>query len=98
MSLKSRQVMERVDAVEGASVNETHEQITDVGSVFGLKEEGVFAMQDRPLENLLAEVVVQGGSRNSQKQGQRLPVFEHVGDGFSHGGIGLYPPLIQLFL
>ena len=38
MFLKSRQVMEGVDAVEGASVNETHEQITDVSPVLGLKE------------------------------------------------------------
>jgi hypothetical protein len=35
VSLKSRQVMERVDAGESASVNETHEQITDVSAVFG---------------------------------------------------------------
>ena len=90
--------MEGVDAVERASVNETHEQITDVGSVFGLEEERIFAMKDGPFESLLAEVIIQRCPRNSQKQGQWLPVFEHVGDGLSHGGIGFYPPFIQLFL
>jgi len=67
VSLKSRQVMERVDAVENASVNETHKQITDVGPMFGLEEERIFAMKDGPFEGLLAEVIVQRRSRNSQK-------------------------------
>ena len=54
MSLKRCQVVEWVDAIESASVNEAHEQITDVGSVFGLKEEGILAMKDGPFEGLLA--------------------------------------------
>ena len=41
MFLKNRQVMERVDVVESAGVNETHEQIPDVSAVFGLEEQGV---------------------------------------------------------
>ena len=90
--------MERVDAIEDAGMNEAHEQVTDVSPVFGLKEEGVFAMQDGSFEGLLAEVVIQGCPRNSQKQGQRVPVLEHVGDGLSHGGIGLYPWFIELFV
>ena len=90
--------MERVDAVENASVNETHKQITDVRPMFGLEEERIFAMKDGPFEGLLAEVIVQRRSRNSQKQGQGLPMLEHVSDGFAHGGIGLYSSFSQLFL
>ena len=44
MSLKGRQVMERINAIEGAGVDETHEQITDVGPVFSLKKERIFSM------------------------------------------------------
>ena len=47
--LKSRQVMERVNVVESASVNEAHEQVPDVSAVFGLEEQGVLPMEDRPL-------------------------------------------------
>ncbi len=65
MSLKSRQVKERVNVVESASVNEAHEQIPDVSPVFGPKEQTILAMLYRPLKHLLTEVVVQGGSWNS---------------------------------
>ena len=47
--------MERVDAIESASVNETHEQIPDVSPVFGPKEETILAMLYGPLEHLLTE-------------------------------------------
>lgn len=42
-----------------AGWNETHEQITDVGSVFDLAEEGIFLMQEEKREfNLLCREVV----------------------------------------
>ena len=63
--LKGRQVMERVDVVEGASVNEAHEQIPDVSPVLGPKEQTILAMLNGPFKNLLADVVVQRGSWNS---------------------------------
>ena len=37
--LKGRQVIERVDAVEPAGMNEAHEQVPDVSSMFGPEEE-----------------------------------------------------------
>ena len=39
MFLKGRQVMERVDVVKRAGVNEAHEQVPDVSPVLGLEEE-----------------------------------------------------------
>ena len=58
VSLKRCQVVEWVDAIESTGVNKAHEEVTDVGSVFGFKEEGIFAMKDGPFEGLLAEIVV----------------------------------------
>ncbi len=96
--LQGRQVVERVDPVEPAGMNETHEQVPDVGPVFGPEKEGVLAMKNGLFEGLLAEVIVQRGPRNPQKQGQWLPVLEHVGDGLAQGGVGLDPAFIPLFL
>jgi len=44
VSLKRRQVVEGIDAIESAGVNETHEQIPDVSPVLSLEEEAAFAM------------------------------------------------------
>ena len=96
--LKGRQVMKGVDAVEGASVNEAHEQIPDVSPVLGFIEQRIFPMLDRPLKNLLTKVVVQWGPWNGYKQGQRPPMVEHIGNGLPHGGIAFHPPLTQLVL
>lgn len=49
MFLKSRQVMERVDVVECASVDETHKQIGDISPVVSLKKQRVFPMKNRAL-------------------------------------------------
>jgi hypothetical protein len=42
--LKRRQVVERVDVVEGAGMNEAHEQIPDVSPVFSPKEQTILAI------------------------------------------------------
>lgn len=52
MFLKCREVVERVDVVESASVNEAHEQIPDVSAVFGPKKQTILAMLYRPLKCL----------------------------------------------
>ena len=59
--LKSRQVMERIDPVEPAGMNEAHEQVSDVSPMFGPEKEQVFAMQNSLFEGQLAEVIIQGG-------------------------------------
>jgi hypothetical protein len=96
--LKRRQVVEWVDVVKSASVNEAHEQIPDVSPVFGPKEQTILAMLNRPLKHLLTEVIIQWGPWNSQKEGQRFPMVEHIGDSLSHGGVWLDLSFIQLFL
>ena len=76
--LKHAQIVERIDPIELASMNEAHEQVPDVGAMFGLKEVGILSMQDGFFEGLLTEVVIQRGSRHSEEQGQGLPVLEHI--------------------
>ena len=46
-------------------------------------------MEDGLFQGLLTEVVVQGRSRDSQEQSQRIPVLEHIGDGLSQSGVRL---------
>ena len=57
--------MEGVDAVESASVDETHKQITDISPVFSPIKETVLPMKDGPLENLFTDIIVQGYSGNA---------------------------------
>ena len=81
MALQFRQVIKGVAAAEFAGVDQAHENVTRVGSVLALEEEGVLAMQDGLLQGPLADVVVQRGTRFSEKQGALFPVPEHVRDG-----------------
>ena len=90
--------MEGVDAVEGARVNQTHEQIADVSPVFGPIKQRIFSMKNRLFQNLFTNIIIEWRSRNPEKQGQRFPMFQHIGDGLSHGGVGLDLPLIELVL
>ena len=86
--------MEGVDPVERTRVNETHEQIPDVSPVFRPIKETVLPMENGPLESLLTEIVIQGCPWNSEKQGERFPMLQHVGDGLPHGGVRLDLPFI----
>ncbi len=61
MLLQFGQVVEGIDAVQFAGVDQAHEQVADAGAVLGLVEVGIFAMKDGLLEGLFADVVVQGG-------------------------------------
>ena len=63
--LKCREVVERVDVVESASVNEAHKQIPDVSPMLSPKEQTILAMLNCPLKYLLADIVVQRGPWDS---------------------------------
>jgi hypothetical protein len=76
--LKHARIVERIDPIELASMNEAHEQVPDVGAMFGLKEVGILSMQDGLFDSLFAKIVVQWRSRHSEEQGQGLPVLEHI--------------------
>ena len=96
MALQFGQVVEGIHVVELAGVDEAHEQVTDVGAVEGLVEQRVLSMKDCSLQNLFADVVVQGGSGLTQEERQLLPVGEQVRDGLAEGRVRLHEPLLEL--
>ena len=53
MALQLGQVAEGVDLAELAGVDEAHEHVADMGSVTGLVEQGVLAMQNGFLDGAL---------------------------------------------
>src|SRR5262249_16827739 len=80
-------VVERVDLVQVAGVDQAHEQVADAGPVLGLVEQGILAVQDGLLQGPLAHIVVQRGTGLTQEQRQLLPVPQHVADGAAEGRI-----------
>jgi hypothetical protein len=98
MTLENGQVIERVDPVEPAGVDQAHEEVTHPGSVLRFVTEGVFSVEDRHLQGPFADVVGEGRSGHAQEQGQWLPVIEHVLNGFSQPGVGFDFPAIHLLL
>jgi hypothetical protein len=59
--LQGGQVIEGIDLGEVAGVDEAHEQVTDIGAMFGFVKEGVVAVADRYLQCPFAEIIVQRG-------------------------------------
>jgi hypothetical protein len=57
MALQLREVVQRVGSVQLAGVNQTHEQIPDLGAVHRLVEERILAVQDRFLQGALDDVM-----------------------------------------
>ena len=77
-------------------MDQAHEHIADECAMLGLVEERVFPVEDGLFQGLLADIVIQGRSGDSQEQGQRIPVLEHIGDGLSQAGVRLRLILLEL--
>jgi hypothetical protein len=88
MAQESREIGERIGAVEFAGGNEAHKEIPHPCSSKGLEEQRVLSMEDALFEHPLANVVVQGSVENPQKECESRPVIEHVLYGFAHAGVG----------
>ena len=89
-------ILECVDAIESAGMNETHEYIADQSASLGLEEQRVFAVADRGFQSTLAKVVVQWGAGYAQEQRQFFPVLEHVFDRAAHATVRLDSFLLEL--
>lgn len=63
-----QEIVERIDPIEPAGVDQTHEQIPGPGSVEGLVTETIFAVHNGHLESPFADVVVQRSSGLAQEQ------------------------------
>lgn len=96
--LKIGDIVERVDIVELAGMDQAHEQITNVSSMLCFVKQGVFPMHDSPFEYLLTQIVIQRSAGNLQKHGQLSPVLDHVRTCFANGGIRLNLFLLQLLM
>ncbi len=79
-------------------MNEAHEHVTDSGTVLSFIEKRVFPEENSHLQSSFADIVIQGSSRFPQEESQRIPPFEHVGDGISKAAIGFDSFLIKLGL
>ena len=56
--LQGRQVIERVDLLQVAGVDQAHEHIADEGAVLSFVEEGVFSVENRLLQNPLTKIII----------------------------------------
>jgi hypothetical protein len=59
VSLKLGHVVERIGPTELAGVDQAHKNVTDVGTVGGLVEERVLAVQNGLLQGAFTDVIVQ---------------------------------------
>ena len=76
--LKSNEVIKRIDFGQVAGMDYAHEQIPELGTVFGLLKQSIFPMQYGFFQGPFADVIVKGRISYPQKGRQRLPVLEHV--------------------
>ena len=97
MFLEGRQVIEGIDMPQVAGVDEAQEHIADKGTMLGLIKEGIFAIENCFFQSPFTDVIVQGRPGNSQEQGQRIPVLEHISDGLAQPGVWFCLFLIELF-
>ena len=58
MLLQFGEVVEGVNIVEFAGVDQAHEQVAHAGTVLGLVEVGVFAVENRLFEGAFANIVM----------------------------------------
>jgi hypothetical protein len=93
-----RQVVERVDSVQFARVNQTHEQIAHPRSVHRLIEEGILPVQDCLLQCPFDDVVVERGAFLPQEQRQLRSVPEQVRYCFAQPGVRFRFVLCKLVL
>src|ERR1039458_3433551 len=96
MTLQLGEVVERIDVVEFAGVNQAHEQVSHLRSIPVLVKQRVLAMQDRFLQCPLHQIIVQRCSRFPQKQRELLPVIEQIRDRLTQTGVRLYFPFREL--
>src|SRR5712691_7263398 len=96
MPLERDQIVERLDAIQLARVNEGHKQIPDLRTIRRLIEKGCLAVKNRALQGPLDEIGIQGRSRDLEKPSQGYPVLQQVPDGLAKSGVWFDPMLVEL--
>lgn len=88
VALQLRQIIERIDAVELAGVNQAQIEIADLGSVLGLVEEAVLAQEDRFFQDSFTEIIMCALLRHVESSGGNPDRQCFVPAGSTWGGPG----------
>ena len=81
--LKGDQIVESVFLSHVAGLNEAHEHVPYNGPIRGFIKQGVLPVDDGLFQSTFADIIVEWGTGDFEETGQSLPVFHHVGSGFS---------------
>ena len=65
MKLEFNKIVEGIDIVDPAGIDDTHEDISNLSSMKSFVEVGVLSITDRNFQGSLRQVVVAGSSRNT---------------------------------
>ena len=96
VALQLGEIVERIGTAQFGCVDQTHEEIADLGAFLRLIEKGILAMENRFLQASLANIVIKRGSGLSEKQRETIPVFEQVANGPAQARVGLDLLFFQL--
>jgi len=94
--LQFGEILEGVELVQLAGMDQTHEQVSHAGPILSLVEVGVLAMQDHLLQGLFTNIVVERCSGVPEEEGQRLPMLTHIGDRLAQAAVGLDLALLDV--
>ncbi len=90
------EVIERVDFIQFAGMDNAHEQVAHPGTVESFVEAGVFSVQNRLLQGPFADIIVQRRTGLSQEQRQFLPVPKHISNRLAQSAVGFNLFLFEL--
>ncbi|OGL45829.1 MAG: hypothetical protein A2161_15140 [Candidatus Schekmanbacteria bacterium RBG_13_48_7] len=97
MSLKLCEIIKRIDTIEIAGMDETHEHVTDIGTMFRFVKVDVFSVGYSHFQSSFNNVGVRRRTGNFKKLSERIPEFDRVSDCFTRAGIGFDLFCINLF-
>jgi hypothetical protein len=78
MSMEFLEVVERIDLVQLARLNQTHVQIADRGAIIRLIEQRVLTMNNGLFQRPLDHIVVQRRAGHAQEQRELRPVAPQI--------------------
>ena len=81
------QIVERIGAVQFASMNEAHKEVSHVRPVQGLIKEPILAVQNGFLQGPFHDVIIEGRAGLPQEKRQLRPVIQQIGDGFAQADV-----------
>ena len=81
MFLKFGKIIKGINTSQIAGMDQAHEQISNARTIFSFVKQCIFPMQYGFFESPFADIVVKGRLWHPQKESQRLPVVEHIGNG-----------------